>query len=99
LIVPIMSTAACLAVAGHVLLSLQPPQVAVSARPVVQTISSQPLSPRDVVHTSQTSVKVISTAEVKSAPVEIADSELLASYHPGGAALVGVSEARQVVEF
>jgi len=99
-LVPAMASAACLAAAVQLLpyLHLQPP-LAISPSPVVQTISSRPLLPREVVRTTQASVEVISTPAASAAPAAIADSELLASYQPGRAALVGVGDDLRLIEF
>ena len=67
----------------------QPALVVSGAAPVLQIISSRPLLPREVVRTNAASVDIISTSHASAAPALIPDSELLASYHPGRAALPG----------
>ena len=98
-LVPAIASAACLAATVHLIPSLQHPPLAISPSPVVQTISSRPLLPREVARTTQASVEVISTPAASAAPVAIADSELLASYQPGRVALVGAGEDLRVIEF
>ena len=99
-LVPTVASAACLAVTVQFLLSPQPePTLVTSPSPVLQTISSRPLLPREVVRTSATTVEVVSTRAASAAPSVIEDSELLASYDSGRAALVGAGETLRLIEF
>jgi len=98
-LVPACAGAVCLAATVHLFLSPDHQPPVLSASPPVQTISSRPLLPRDVVRTMPASVDIVSTGATLAAPAEIADSELLASYRPGRAALVGSREDLRLIEF
>ena len=99
-IVRAAASAACV-VMGFLLLSPSAPHPPVAPRrSTVQNVSNRPLLPREIVHTSRQSVEVISTANTATTPTEVvADSELLASYAGGRAALIGGFEVRRLVEF
>ena len=102
-VVPTVTTAACLVIAILLLKPTLPqnPLGSPSLRPAtVEIIRNMPLLPREIVRTSPQSVEVISTSiSAAAAPALVADSELLASFAGGRAALVGGLEDRRVVEF
>lgn len=99
-LVPVAASAACLVIAIR-LLTPTLPQNPVAPRPsTVQIVRNRPLLPREIVRTSAQSVDVISTSSAAaSGPEVVPDSELLASYAGGRAAIVGGLEDRRVVEF
>jgi hypothetical protein len=68
-------------------------------RPVIETINSRPLMAREMVYTSRANVEIISTSKEETTLEEMRDAELLASFHPGRAALVGAGEERRLIEF
>jgi hypothetical protein len=74
-------------------------QLAAGSFPKIETVSTRPLADSDIVHTTRDSVLVISTPNLSSAPATVADSELLASFEPGRAALVGQGDERRLVEY
>ena len=102
-VMPAVTTAACLMIAILLLKPTLPQDSAgspASRSSTVQIITNKPLFPREIVRTSPQSVEVISTSSTAAAaPVRVADSELLASFAGGRAAIVGGLEDRRVVEF
>lgn len=98
LMVPAIASAGCLAAAVHLVIPTVPQTPVANRTSTVQIVSNKPLPARDLVQTSRRSVEVISTSDA-AAPPFVADSELLASYAGGRAALVGAVEDRRVVEF
>jgi hypothetical protein len=100
-LLPVLVATSCV-VAAIQLSRLTPPQgeIAVSALPaVVQPIQTRPLAAREIIKTSQTSVRMVSTARGGAAPAHVEDWELLGSFAGGRAALVGVGKDRCVIEF
>ena len=99
IVTPAFASAACLAVAIHFGFPVFPQRVPLVTQPVIETINSRPLIAREVVYTFPANVEIISTPKMETPLGEVGDAELLASFHPGGAALVGAGGKRRLIEF
>jgi hypothetical protein len=64
-----------------------------------ETVATRPLTESDIVQTNPASVLVISTTTTHFLPTTLADSDLLAFFAPGRAALVGTGPERRLVEY
>jgi hypothetical protein len=73
--------------------------LAQAPHPGMLVVHSRTLLEREIVHTSAASVEVISTSSRMAGPTQIRDSELLASFPAGRAALVGPEGERRLLEY